>query len=92
MQMTKESVAEILGFSSRLEREGIVHSEQVVSGYNLHSNSRLTPEFGPFAKDPVSPSFPDPFASRASLARPILTAFDPRHERGGNFVAAVVPV
>jgi len=51
-----------------------------------------TPEFGAFAKDPVSPSFPDPFASCASLTGPILTAFDPRHEGGSNFVTTVVPV
>lgn len=94
MQMTKESVVEILGFSNKLERDGMVHSEQVVSGYSPDGKieSRDTPEFGTFTKDPVSPSFPDPFASYASLTWPILATFDPRHERGSNFVATVVPI
>jgi hypothetical protein len=92
MQMTKESVEEILGFSNKPERGGMVHSEHAVNDHGLMDKSRHTPEFGTFAKDPVSPSFPDPFASRPSLAGPILTAFDPRHERSSHFVAAVVPV
>ena len=94
MQMTKESVVEIRGFSNKLESDGMVHSEQLVSGNSPDGpiESMHTPEFGPFTEDPVSPSFPDPFASYASLTWPVFTAFDPRHERGSNFVATVVPI
>lgn len=33
--MTNESVSEILAFSKRLERDGIVHSKKVVLGISL---------------------------------------------------------
>ena len=35
---------EILGFSSKLEREGMVHSEQDMSGWGTHSRYRGVPQ------------------------------------------------